>query len=151
MSRRGCGKGDRHARIAPSEIPIDLFWVYHVSVPHPQKSGEELSDRRIFGRVRSQLQTSHPLPHHHLVWCFVVKLPRSRSSPSPPARRPAGRADHPVKRARLPSARRQSHSSKVRPVPAQALQQQGWSTSYQAGSSRYVLVLAVGRVKGCSL
>lgn len=82
----------------------------------------------------------HQLPphsttfRHHARWSSAsFKLPRSPSSPSPPARRP-------FKKARAQPARRQSHASAVRPPPGQPSQPQGWSTSYQAGSSRYVLL-----------
>jgi len=60
----------------------------------------------------------------------IAKLPRSPSSPSPPAaRRASGRAEA----SRRPPARRLGSGNVA--VQQKPQQQQGWSTSYQAGSS----------------
>lgn len=93
---------------------------------------------RTHGLGRARTLSPQPPPSCHLLrWCPLLPiLPRSPSSPSPPARKPAGSA----RKARPQSARRQS-SGKLPSVagPSQLKRQpQGWSTSYQAGSSRYV-------------
>ncbi len=62
-----------------------------------------------------------------------ITLPRSRSSPSPP---PSRAATSRAETLRKPQPNRRNPGLLVSAAPRH--QQQGWSTSYQAGSSRYV-------------
>lgn len=84
------------------------------------------------------------LEDHPVSLIVYAKLPRSRSSPSPPPSRiPVGRGDGARKQAQGRAARRRlnstSSSTTVRPDAEIMKPSLDWSTSYQAGSSRYVV------------
>ena len=82
------------------------------------------------------LYCSTPAASLALATIHRVILSRSHSSPSPPASRHAsGRAD--TRKPQLASRRGATHQSSAAPATPKP-QQQGWSTSYQAGSSRCV-------------